>query len=161
LAVAVAAGEKTGGAKVPLSVPDYAGKFSMSSIILAKEFKQLTEAKLEKEPYTFGKIKVIPNMTHEFTPADELIVVYEAYNFQLDATQKPNLEVVFAFQKDQDPEKATPPAVPNGLVTGKKITIPTSYPLAKFPPGNYKLTITLTDKGTGQTASRDATFTIK
>lgn len=160
--IAVAAGDKTGGAKVPLSVPDFATKFSMSSIILSKEFKQLPEAKLEKEPYTFGKIKVIPNLTHEFTPADELIVVYEAYNFQMDpAAGKPNLEVVFSFQKDQDPAKATPPTPPNGLVTGKKITIPTSYPLAKFPAGQYKLTVTLTDKATGQTASRDASFVVK
>jgi GWxTD domain-containing protein len=161
-AVAVAAGDKTGGSKLALSVPDYSSKFSLSSIILAKEFKQLPEAKQEKEPYTFGKIKVIPNITGEFAPADELIVVYEAYNFQVDpAAGKPNLEVVFSFQKDQDPPKSTPPAAPNGLVTGKKITIPTSYPLAKFPPGNYKLTVTLTDKGLNQTASSEALFTIK
>jgi GWxTD domain-containing protein len=159
--IAVAAGDKTGGAKHELSVPDTSG-FSMSSVILAKAFKQLTEAKPEKVPYTFGKIKVQPSIDRVFTKTDDLIIVYEAYNFQIDsATGKPNLEIVFTFQKGEDKPKQTPPAPPNGLVTGKKITIPTSFPLANFPPGDYKLTLTLTDKATNQTAVRETNFTVK
>lgn len=159
--ISVVSGDKAGGAKHSLSVPDTSG-FSISSVILAKSFKQLPEAKPERVPYTFGKIKVQPSIDRVFTKTDDLIIVYEAYNFQIDsATGKPNLEVVFAFQKDQDKPKQTPPAPPNGLVTGKKITIPTSFPLANFPPGQYKLTVTLTDKATNQTATRETSFTIK
>lgn len=181
--IAVAAGEKTGGTKIPLSIPDYLGKFSMSSLILSKEFKQLPDAKPEKEPYTFGKIKVRPAINHEFAPADELIIVYEAYNFKQKSpegfaaptsTGKPDdikdeapmqprhdLEVVFTFQKDADTPKSTPAAAAKGLVSGKKITIPTSYPLAKFPPGKYKLTVALTDKATGEKTSRETSFVVK
>ena len=159
---AVVAGGKSGAAKQALSVPDYKAAFSMSSLILAKSFKQLTEAKPEKEPYTFGKIKVEPNAEGIFTKADEVIVVYEVYNFEMAAgATAPNLEVTFSLQHEQDPPKSTPPAPPNGLVTGKKITIPTSYPLAKFPPGKYKLTVKVTDKASGKTASREAWFEVK
>lgn len=159
--ISVVAGDKAGGAKHSLAVPDTSG-FAMSHIVLAKNFKQLPEAKPEKVPYTFGKIKVQPSIDKVFTNTDDLIIVYEGYNFQIDpATGKPNLEVVFTFQKDQEKPKQTPPAPPNGLVTGKKITIPTSFPLEKFPPGQYKLTVTLTDKATNQTATRETNFSVK
>lgn len=160
--ISVVAGGKSGSVKQALNVPDYNAGFSMSSLILAKNFKQLPEAKPEKEPYTFGKIKVEPSADRLFTKADEVIVVYEGYNFEMPAgATAPNLEVTFSFQHESEPAKSTPPAPPNGLVTGKKITVPTSYPLAKFPPGNYKLTVTLTEKAGGKTASRETTFTIK
>jgi hypothetical protein len=159
---AVAANGKTGTAKRDLVVPDYNAGFCLSSLILAKNFKQLPEAKPEKEPYTFGKIKVSPTPDHTFTKADEVIVVYEAYNFQMPAgATTPNLEETFKFQHETDPPKSTPPAPPNGLVTGKKMTRPTSYPLEKFPPGNYKLTVTVTDKATGKAATQETTFVIK
>jgi hypothetical protein len=160
--LAVVAGGKAGSAKQALSVPNYPAGFNMSSLILAKNFKQLPEPKPEKEPYTFGRIKVVPAADGVFTKADEVIVVYEAYNFQMPAgATTPNMEVTFTFQHEQDAPKSTPPAAPNGLVTAKKMTVPTSYPLEKFPPGKYKLTVNLTDKATGKTASREATFTVK
>ncbi|HSP69205.1 MAG TPA: hypothetical protein VLN48_15870, partial [Bryobacteraceae bacterium] len=160
--LAVVAGGKIGSAKQTLSVPNYSAGLSMSSLILAKNFKQLPEAKPEKEAYTFGRIKVEASTDHIFTKADEMIVVYEGYNFQMAAgATTPSLEVTFTFQHEKEAAKATPPAPPNGLVTGKKITVPTSYPLEKFPPGNYKLTVNLTDKATGKSISRETTFTVK
>lgn len=160
--IAVVAGGKSGSVKAPLNVPDFAAGFSASSLILAKDFKQLTEAKPEKEPYTFGKIKVTPSTERTFTKSDNLIVVYEAYNFDMPAgATAPNLEVVFTFQHESDPPKSTPPAPPNGLLTGKKFTVPTSYPLEKFPPGTYKLTVKVTDKASGKTASQEASYTVK
>jgi hypothetical protein len=161
--VAVVNGGKAGAAKQDVKAPD-SGAFSISSVILANGFSQLTEAKPEGVAYTFGKIKVQPSIDHAFEKSSPngLIIVYEAYNFQLDAaTQKPNLEVVYEFQKGSDKPQKTPPAAPNGLVTGKKMTIPTSFPLTNFPAGNYKLTVTLTDKANGQTASGQTTFTVK
>lgn len=160
--IAVVAGGKSGSVKAPLIVPDFGAGFSISSLILAKNFKQLPEAKPEKEPYTFGKIKVEPSTERIFTKSDNLIVVYEGYNFDMPAgATAPNLEVVFTFQHETDAPKSTPPAPPNGLVTLKKFTVPTSYPLEKFPAGNYKLTVKLTDKASGKTATQEATYTVK
>jgi hypothetical protein len=144
-------------------VPDYNGKFAMSSLILSKKFTQLTEAKPEKTPYTFGKIKVDPNVDRKFSKTDELIVVYEAYNFQLDASGKPNLEVMITFQKEGDKPKSTAPSPVNGLVTGKKMTVPTSFDLktSMFTPSQWTAKVTLTDKLANQSASQEASFTIE
>ena len=169
IALAVVGSGKTGGIKKTLSVPDHKGKFSISSVILSKKFNQLTEAKPEKTPYTFGKIKVDPTVDRLFTKADDLIIVYEAYNFQVDPAKTdaanpngmPNLEVVVSFQKDKEKPKSSQPGPANGLVTGKKMTVPTSFPLTAFPAGEWKITLTITDKVLGQSVTRESNFTIK
>ena len=161
VALVVANGSEVGGAKHTLNVPD-SSKFNASSVILSKKFTQLPEPKPEKEPYTFGKIKVYPNIDGAFTKTDDLIIVYEVYNPQIDAaTGKPNLEVVYTFEKEGGKPKKTPAAAPNGLVTGNKMTISTSYPLQAFAAGKYKLTVDITDKATSQKAVRESAFEVQ
>jgi len=160
--LAIASGDQTGAAKQTLKVPDLSG-FAMSSVILSTKFTQLTEAKPEMEAYTFGKIKFQPSVDHAFEKAQDMIIIYEAYNFQTDAaTAKPNLEVSFGLQAQKAAKpQTTPPQPPNGLVTGKKMMIPTSFPLKDFPAGRYNLTVTLTDKATGSSSSRETFFIVK
>lgn len=162
IAVVVTAGDKSGGMVKTANLPDLASKLSVSSIIVSKSFDQIAEAKPEKEPYTFGRIKVHPQVDHIFAKADNLILTYEVYNMQVDATSgQPSLEQVISFQRGKDKPQSTPAQAPNGLVTAKKMTVPTSFPLANFPAGDYKLTITVTDKATSQTASAETWFTVK
>jgi GWxTD domain-containing protein len=161
VALVVANGTEVGGSKHTLTVPD-ATKFNASSLILSKKFTALPEPKPEKEPYTFGKIKVYPNLEGAFAKADDLIVVYEVYNPQIDAaTGKPNLEAVYSFEREGSKAKKTPPAPPNGLVTGSKMTISTSYPLQTFAAGKYKLAVEVTDKASGQKVVREAAFEVQ
>ena len=161
VALVVANGTEVGGTKHTLNVPD-STKFNASSLILSKKFTQLPEAKPEKEPYTFGKIKVYPNIDGAFTKADDLIIVYEVYNPQIDAaTGKPNLEAVYSFEKEGGKPKKTPAAAPNGLITGGKMTISTSFPLQTFAAGKYKLMVEITDKATGQKAVRESAFEVQ
>jgi GWxTD domain-containing protein len=159
----VASDGKTGGAKNTMVVPDYSGKFGMSSIILSKGHTPISEAKPEKTPYTFGKVKLDPNVNRTFSKTDDLFIVYEAYNFQLDSGGKPNVEVSIGFQKGNEPPKQIPPGPANGLVVGKKMTIPTGFSLSEklFTPGEWKILITLTDKISGQKAAQEASFTIQ
>ena len=160
VALVVANGSQAGGMKHSITIPD-STKFEASSIILAKKFSQLPEPKPEKEPYTFGKIKVHPAVDGVFAKADDLIVVYEVYNPQIDAaTGKPNLEVVYSFEREGKAKK-TPAAPPNGLVTGNKMTISTSYALQTFAAGKYKFVAEITDKASGAKIVRDAEFEIQ
>jgi len=161
VALVVVGGGKSGGVKKTLKVPDYSGKFGLSSVILSKKFTQLTEAKPEKTPYTFGKIKVDPDVDRTFAKSNDLIIVYEVYNFQVDAAGKANAEVTISFQKGNEKPKSTAPSPVNGLVTGKKMTVPTSFPLATFPAGDWKLIVSVTDKASNQTSTQEAAFTIQ
>lgn len=163
VALAVASANQTGGVKKSLTVPDFTNKLGISSIILSKGHQQIGEAKPEKTPYTFGKIKLNPNVNRTFSKTDELFILYEAYNFQLDGAGKPNVEAKIALQKGTEAPKQLPASPANGLVTGKKMTIPTGFSLSEklFTPGDWKVIVTLTDKTSGQTATQEAGFTIQ
>lgn len=162
VASVVVSNGKKGGVKKTVTVPDYT-KFSMSSLILAKAHQQLAEAQPEKVPYTFGRIKVNPNVSRVFSKSDELIILYEAYNFKPDASGQANIEVSIAFQKGTDAPRSMPAAAAKGLVTAKKMTVPTSFSLSEkfFSPGDWKVIITLTDKNSNETTKQEAAFTIQ
>lgn len=163
LVVGVSDNGKSAGAKVPLSVPDYSSKLSISSPIFVGEFQQLNEGEPEMSPYTFGKTKIVPSFDHVFAKGGDLKMLYEIYNAQNDpATSKTNLEETVRFEKQGGGNpKQSHPAPPQGFAIGKKITVPTGFPLATFEPGDYKLTLTITDKTNGQTATKETTFTVK
>lgn len=161
LVLAVASGDKVGGMKQSLKIPEYSSKFSISSMILSNEMKQLTIAKPEKEPYTFGAYRFAPKLDKMFTQADQLFTVYEIYNFPVDEAGKPNLEETVRIQREQDRPMQTPPTVPQGLIIGKKLTVPGGYPLKDYAAGKYKYTLTLKNKATNETVNLETLFTIQ
>lgn len=166
LAVAIADAGKAGGIKRPLSVPDYKSKLSISSIIFMSEFKQLPDGQGKPEPtaYTFGRTKITPSLDHTYKQAGDLQFLYEIYNAQPDASGEvkvENLEEVVRFEKTGANPKQGRPGPPRGFAIAKKVTVPTGYPLGTFQPGEYKMIITITDKTSGQTATRDTTFTVQ
>jgi GWxTD domain-containing protein len=163
LVVGVSDSSKSGGAKIPLSVPDYGSKLSISSPIFVGEFQQLNEGKPEMAPYTFGKTKIVPSFDHVFAKGTDLKMLYEIYNAQTDpATGKANLEETVRFEKQGGGNpKQSKPAPPQGFAIGKKITVPTGFPLATFEPGDYKLTLTIKDIASGQTATKEVMFKVQ
>lgn len=163
MVIAASDGGKSSGTKIPLSVPDYGSKLSISSPIFVGEFQQLPAGEPEMSPYTFGKTKIVPSFDHVFPKGGDLKVLYEIYNAQNDpATGKSNLEETVRFEKQGGGNpKQSKPAPPQGFAIGKKITVPTGFPLSTFEPGEYKLTLTITDKTSGQTATKESTFKVQ
>jgi hypothetical protein len=164
--IAISDAGKTGAVKKPLSVPDYKTNLAVSSIIFMSEFKQLPDGQGKPEPtaYTFGRTKITPSIDHVFKQSGDLQFLYEIYNAQPDASGQvkiENLEEVIRFEKTGANPKQGRPGPPRGFVIGKKITVPTGYPLGTFQPGEYKMTLTITDKTSGQTAKREETFTVQ
>ena len=162
LAIGVVSGSVAGGSKQTFKVPDRSSALSISSLIISKQHKVLPEAALEKEPYTFGKIKIEPAVDHVFSKKEEMTVAYEVYNFDVDPkTGNPNLEVTISFQREGGKLLQAPPEAMRGLVTGKKINTGTTFALSSLAPGKQKMTISVTDKLKNQTASADAWFELK
>jgi len=162
LVVGVASGSNAGGVKESFKVPDRSSALSISSLIISKEHKVLPEAAVEKEPYTFGKIKIEPSVDHVFSKEEEMTVAYEVYNFQVDpATNNPNLEVTISFQREGGKLLQAPPEPMRGLVTGKKINTGTTFALSSLAPGKQKLMISVTDKLKNQTATAETSFELR
>ncbi|PWT90850.1 MAG: hypothetical protein C5B54_06385 [Acidobacteria bacterium] len=161
VAVAVNSGDKVGAMKYSVTIPDYQGKFSMSPLIIAKQYKQLTVGKPEPEPYTFQNYKLQPNFTRTYSQSDQLILFYEIYDLPLDSAGKANVDELLIIQKPGGPAHQNPPAPPQGLVVGKKMTVPSVFPLTSYDAGEYKITVKLTNKVTNETVTKEGSFTIK
>lgn len=162
LVIGVVSGSLAGGSKQAFKVPDRSSALSISSLIISKQHKILPEAALEKEAYTFGKIKIEPAVDHAFSKKEEMTVAYEVYNFDVDPkTGNPNLEVTISFQREGGKLLQAPPEAMRGLVTGKKINTGTTFALGSLAPGKQKMTISVTDKIKNQTATADAWFELK
>ncbi|HSE39593.1 MAG TPA: GWxTD domain-containing protein [Acidobacteriota bacterium] len=164
--IALADAGKAGAVKKPLSVPDYKTALAISSVIFMSEFKQLPDGQGKPEPtaYTFGRTKITPSLDHSFAKTGDLQFLYEIYNAQPDASGEikiENLEEVVRFERTGANPKQGRPGPPRGFVIGKKITVPTGYPLGTFEPGEYKMLITVTDKTNNATAKREVNFVVK
>lgn len=168
VSLAVVSENKAGGTQQELIVPDLAVAFCISSLILARDtaqgrgFDLLPAARPEKEPYTFGKVKLHPSVDHIFSQTDTLIIAYEIYNPTVgSAAQKPDLEAIFTFQGDGLNPISTPSRSPEGFLTDRKMTVVTSFPLESFAPGSYLLTVALTDRISNRSASQTSRFQVE
>jgi hypothetical protein len=171
------ASPKIGVLKHEVSVPSLAGDLTTSSVILSGKVdvlqQEIPSDRQSENPYTFGAMKITPSMDAKFAKTEDLNVIFWIYGVGLDATtKKPNVEVEYNFhQKTADGEKffnKTDPQVMNAetlppqfdMAAGHQLPGSLSVPLASFPPGDYRLEVKLTDKTSGKSLTREATFNV-
>jgi hypothetical protein len=163
--------------KQPITVPNFwNGELSTSSVILADKAEQLT-AQLTPEqqterPYALGSFEITPAADARFGQKEELLIFLQIYNTGMTPDGKPNLEVEYNFyQKTADAEKyfnKTPmqplnaEKLPPGfdVKAGHQIMAAQGIPLEKFPEGDYRVEIKISDKISGKSISRSAAFTV-
>jgi hypothetical protein len=168
---------KSGLVKQTLTVPNYwNGELNTSSVLLADKVEPLT-APIPKEeqaehPFTLGNTEITPAPDLKFATREELSVIFLVYNPQLTSDKKPDLTVEYNFhQKAADGEKffnktdaqafnsqTLPPQF--DVTAGHQIVAGQAVPLAKFPQGDYRLEIKVTDKLSGKSLTRDVNFTV-
>lgn len=147
------------GRKIHVVVPAYDKEFAVSEIIAVKDFEQLPHASTEGHPYIFGKIRIHPSMDLVFPHDGNLVLFYEIYNFGVDSNGKENLEASFEFVGGKS--QKSPPAAPVGFVVGRKMMVPVSYPLQTFPPGTFRIILTVNDKIKQQSATKSIVIEIQ
>lgn len=174
-AVAAPAG-KTSVLKQPLDVPNYAGEFSTSTVILAERVDQLPapispDAQSE-HPYAFGQTEIVVAADHKFKKAQELIVLLQIYNPMLAPEKKFNLEATYTFyRQDAGTEKrfnSTEPQTFSSETMGagfdpsgnSSIQAGQGVPLQSFPEGAYRLEIKITDKLSTKILTQNVNFTV-
>lgn len=160
-----------------LTVPDYGtNALNTSSVILADEIDQLRapltpEQQLER-PYTIGNVAITPSIDGAFTTADLLRIVFVIYNAAPDRANKPDVSVEYGFYRTGDgqevffnktaPQLLNPQTLPKefDLSAGHLLVARQNLPLGQFPLGSYRLEVTVTDHGSGQTIQRSAGFSV-
>ena len=155
-------------------VPDlWSGDLSTSTLVLAQAVEALAAPlpaeQQDANPYTLGTTRIVPAPDTDFAPSEELAVIFLVYHATLDTEGQPDLTVDYAFfqrRADGDaffnqtpPQQFSPQTRPVGsvadpLVAGQAMS------LQAFPPGAYRLAITVTDNSGSAALNRHVDFTV-
>lgn len=158
-----------------LDVPDFSkSELSVSSIIVADRLDQLRAPLRAKDqverPYALGGIEIVPAPDTNFTRDEQLTVVFFVHNPSIDAGGKADVTVDYRFFQLAIPEKffrQTAPQVFNATTGSSldpkahQIPVDAIVPLAPFPPGPYRLEITVRDRLAGSSLTRQVVFTVE
>jgi GWxTD domain-containing protein len=145
-----------------LAVPRFdEAELAHSSLILADLIERVPTRNVGTGQFVIGETKVRPAVDGKFTPDARMGIYMQVYNLGIDeATHQPNAvidyeivrgdETIFQYsEKTSDLERA-----------GQQITLEKILPLGSFGPGEYKLSIRITDNVRQQTVSPSTRFRI-
>jgi hypothetical protein len=158
------AGTTTGTKIVDLEVPDLsATDLQLSSILMFSEGKQIGEAMGSPgRAFLLGGYHFTPKREMVYTTKEQLSGVFYAYNYGVEG-DKPNLTVHLSFSREGQARGATKEE-PFMLQTAEMaltiFDIPLSIPNFK-EPGNYKVTVKVTDQVTKKTVTQEIPFQVQ
>jgi hypothetical protein len=166
---------RTAALSRPVTVPDFwNGGLTTSSVMLASRLDPLPapvarQLPLE-HPYSLGGLELVPAWEASFTRKAEVLPFFLIYNAGLDAANKPDLLIEYRFYTVGDQQALFNTAQPqelNGRTLPPQFDPATyqlqageGFPLASFPPGRYRLEMTITDRVARQSIVRDVMFSI-
>ena len=168
---------KMGLLRRSLTVPDYKKPEVATSSIMVGALepleKPLSAEQQQENPYTFGTMRIVPNMEGKFAKGGELSLIFWIYGTAADPiTSKPNVLVEYAFhQKLAEGEKYFNKTAPQELnaqtlppefnpALGHQLPGSLAVPLMSFPAGDYRLEIKVTDKAAGKAVTQNVNFTV-
>jgi GWxTD domain-containing protein len=141
-----------------VSVPPLeTGKLFLSSLLLASAAVHAPASdEVEKAPFQFGDVRLVPNLSKSFVSGRALTAYLEAYGLSGEA----RLQVDFFLLKDGRLFSKVAPSHhrPGG---GGVVAVRSQISLRSFPPGEYVLRARITDEATGEVAERESPFTIR
>ena len=160
-----------------LSVPDlWTDRLAASSVILAERIESLTAPpapeQLPANPYTLGTMRIVPKSTPEYLVSDEFSLLLLVYNAGVTAAGMPDVAVEYAFSVQGEageeffnrtnPQMFNERTLPQGfdLSSGHQLVAGQAVPLSAFPPADYRLEITVTDKTNGESLTRSVGFSV-
>ena len=167
---------QTGLLKTQVTVPDFWSPELQTSTLIVTDSVTILKAPLEPDqarerPFVFGVQEMVPADDAEFRRDEELAIWFQVYNSGLDAAGKPNLTMEYNFHRTQDGKEEffnkTSPQEINASTLPPQFdpaTFPVpggiSVPLTRFPEGQFRLEIKVTDKTTGKILTHDVKFTV-
>ena len=165
--------------KQEVTVPDLQSDFTVSSIFVVDKIeidpgnRRLNFEEQLDEPYVWWGTRLTPALRTTFGRGDKLSVTFLVYNVAASSDDKPDVEVQYDFQRRAGTAETffirTRPELFNAhtlkrafsVAAGDLIIAGQEMPLQRFRDGDYRLVITVTDKASGKSLTRDVPFTVR
>jgi hypothetical protein len=145
-----------------VEVPDLSGTgLMLSSVTLAGAMEPGDYATSTSKPFQIGKFKLVPRPDGLFTKEDELNVYVQVYNpATAEDGGKAKMDVFYTFKgKTAD---GTMKEIGTYRVQDTAAQVQGyAVPLAKWPEGEYGITVTVVDKVAQAKVTADTTFVIR
>ncbi len=145
-----------------LAVPAVGESLTLSTVLLAEQILELEEPPPEgkKEPFTFGKYKVLPSQDGSFASGASLQVYFEVYNPGLDEEGKTRVKFEYTFRREGRLFRNVAPTYPFPDSRQNR-SIMSSIPLKDFTLADYSLTVKVTDEVTGEAITKQVPFAVR
>jgi GWxTD domain-containing protein len=157
--------KSVGTQSVGLAIPKYDDTaLQSSSIILAQSVTAAPMNSDQLRQYVIGDMKILPNVTAEYLPGQNLIPYMQIYNMDIDQTnQKPSLDVTFIIRNGEKVlgEFKSSPTNSEQFFYGQRVVVVGKIPLNAVSPGKYKLEIRVVDNISSKKVSTQTDFMVK
>ncbi len=152
--------------EMALNVPHFEEeKLASSSLILADDIERVPTRSIGAGQFVIGDSKVRPRLGSTFNKDERLGIYTQFYNFQIDpATKKPKGTIEYQVMKNGTNEKVLDYTEDVNAVPGagaQQVTVEKMLPLAQLKPGQYTLSLRVTDQIRNQVLTPAATFTVE
>ena len=160
-------GETMGTYRVALRVPAFEEeKLAMSSLILADRIERVPTRSLGTGQFVIGSSKVRPRIGEEFKRDEKMGIYIQVYNLgENEETRLPEGSVSYQIAKLDAPEDLlldfTEGFEKIRGISARQTIIEKLLPLRNLEPGEYRLSLKVTDKVKNETLVPTATFKIK
>jgi GWxTD domain-containing protein len=149
-----------------LNVPHYEDdRLAASSVIIADTIEKVPTRSIGTGQFVIGDSKVRPRMNETFQRSEKLGIYAQFYNFAADEkTHKPNGTIEYAIVKAGSTSKVldyTEDVTTLPGASAQQVTVEKLLPLSSLDPGQYTLTMKVTDRTSNQTLTPTATFTVQ
>ena len=137
------------------------GQMAHSSLILADVIERIPTRSVGSGPFVIGDTKVRPRVNEEFRRTDRLGVYLQIYNLGINQeSNKPEATIEYIIFRGNQVVFNHKESTLQLEGAGQQITLAKFLPLGTFPPGKYKLMISVTDHIRQQTVKPSATFRV-
>ncbi len=152
--------------QMALNIPHFDDeKLSSSSLILADVIEKVPSRTVGTGQFVIGDSKVRPRLNDTFARDEKLGIYAQFYNFTPDEkTHKPQGTIEYEITKNGSNQKVldyTEDVTTLPGASAQQVTVEKLLPLQSLEPGQYTLTMKVTDKAKNQVLTPSTAFTVK
>jgi GWxTD domain-containing protein len=155
--------QKTGHVRESIIPPQFQAEEMFASSLILSESMRPVDPFSEPGMFSRGDLEVEPNLSGEFTRRRPLGAYLQLHNVRLDQTDgRPDLEIRFRVLQDKRAVKEVLDDSGESLhyVSADRTVLVRGIPVFDLDPGLYRLSVSATDRISGQSVTVDSPFSI-